>query len=413
MRRFASWPLFLVLILSIAAAPAFAQSIFVSNDEWFTSPTGLPLVDDTQLTLNVAAWLTANAPGKNILILSDNPGLNNASLQTVLSGAGYTVTQTTVVPTTFLKPDGSPRYDAVFVSGDCHLDPLVFGTALCSAGFAALNTTLIAYVASGGNVMLEVGLVCNAGSETWNTFLNAFDLSIVHGCNGILASDVNVSSFQNQPPYGSQLFAGVNAVYIDNGENVFSLSSNCGHQVFQDANGNGLYGAWRPCCTGARRKVTQDSTLRRAQNLAPNGGNLIANGSFETGDFTGWTMTGACPQDMVVEGLFYEYQDGFNGPWYAVFGPVGGYGSLRQSVATAPGTSYAVTYWFSAVGDMPSGLIVFWDNNVLYNNMNDPNTGASWTGPNAATVVGTGSDTLMFVYRDDPGWIALDDVAVQ
>jgi hypothetical protein len=41
----------------------------------------------------------------------------------------------------------------------------------------------------------------------------------------------------------------------------------------------------------------------------------------------------------------------------------------------------------------------------------DPNTGAVWTKYSFA-VTGTGSDTILLSFRDDPAWMALDNVSV-
>jgi hypothetical protein len=252
MRRF-NYALAIVTLLILAAIPTVAQSIVVSNDEQFTSQNYLSADNDQLLVTNIAAWLTSGVPGKRILILSSNPGLNNAALISYLGpgtgNLGYAVTTTVTAPATLVNGTGAPLYDAVFVSGDCRYDSLAFATTSCSAGFAALDAVLVNYVNAGGNVFLEVGLVCDTGGVTWDPFLNAFGMAIAPGCNGISQQNVNVSSFQGQTPYGPALFAGVNSVYIDEGEDVQPFGTVCGAQIFTTG-GNGLYGAWRPCACG-------------------------------------------------------------------------------------------------------------------------------------------------------------------
>jgi hypothetical protein len=69
--------------------------------------------------------------------------------------------------------------------------------------------------------------------------------------------------------------------------------------------------------------------------------NLLSNGSFETGDFTGWT-TGGNFQDTFVENTpFYQYTTAQDGSFYAVLGPVGSDGTLSQTFSDTSGAHYS------------------------------------------------------------------------
>jgi hypothetical protein len=138
--------------------------------------------------------------------------------------------------------------------------------------------------------------------------------------------------------------------------------------------------------------------------------NLVTNGSFETSDFTGWTEGGNFEFTQVVTGPFYVYTGAEDGDWYATMGPVGGDGTLSQTLATNPGTQYTFSFWLNAVGDDPSDFSASWDGTTLYSQA-DPNTGGNWT-QFSFSVTGTGSDTIMFAFDDDPAYIALDNVSV-
>ncbi len=135
--------------------------------------------------------------------------------------------------------------------------------------------------------------------------------------------------------------------------------------------------------------------------------NLVNNGSFETGDFTGWNQTGL---EEVVTGPFYVYSGAQDGNWYSVWGNIGGDGSISQTITDSPGAHYTFSFWFASVGDNPSDFSAMWDATTVFSQTN-PNTGVNWTEFSFA-VTGTGSDTITFNGRDDPSWMALDAISV-
>ncbi|MGB8771398.1 MAG: PEP-CTERM sorting domain-containing protein [Candidatus Korobacteraceae bacterium] len=138
--------------------------------------------------------------------------------------------------------------------------------------------------------------------------------------------------------------------------------------------------------------------------------NLVTNGSFETGDFTGWTEGANFEFTQVVSGAFYDYSGAEDGQFYATMGPVGSDGTLSQTFSDTAGGHYTFSFWLNAVGDDPSDFSASWDGTTLYS-ATDPNTGNVWTQFSFSTT-GTGSDTITFSFRDDPAYIALDNVSV-
>lgn len=138
--------------------------------------------------------------------------------------------------------------------------------------------------------------------------------------------------------------------------------------------------------------------------------NLVTNGSFESGDFTGWTLGGNDSLIEIQSGAFYTYSGAEDGTFYVAAGPVGSNGTLSQTLADTAGAQYTLSFWFGSVGDNPSEFAVSWDGTQLLD-LSNPNTGANWT-QFTFQVAGTGSDTLQFTFRDDPGWLALDNVSL-
>src|SRR4051794_31218171 len=71
--------------------------------------------------------------------------------------------------------------------------------------------------------------------------------------------------------------------------------------------------------------------------------NLITNGGFETGDFTGWTQGGNTDNTSVSSNAV----DVHSGTFGARLGPVGPNGLLSQTLATVVGSTYTIEFWRS------------------------------------------------------------------
>jgi PEP-CTERM motif len=140
--------------------------------------------------------------------------------------------------------------------------------------------------------------------------------------------------------------------------------------------------------------------------------NLIQNGSFEAGggSFNNWTEGGNFEDTQVSSGAFYDYTGAEDGNFYATLGPVGSDGTLSQTFSDHAGAEYTISFWFASVGDNPSDFSVKWDNTTLLS-LSNPATGSNWT-QYTYEATGTGTDTLTFAFRDDPAYMALDNVSV-
>jgi hypothetical protein len=91
-------------------------------------------------------------------------------------------------------------------------------------------------------------------------------------------------------------------------------------------------------------------------------------------------------------------------------------GSLSQTVATAPGQEYLVSFWLTSIADpdgntTPSYFAAKWDGATLYEQTNLP--AFDWTNFQYAISATATSTTLEFDFMNVPGAFALDDVSVQ
>ena len=134
--------------------------------------------------------------------------------------------------------------------------------------------------------------------------------------------------------------------------------------------------------------------------------NYVVNCGFETGDFTGWTVGG----NTGLTGV-----DAFNahsGVYAAYLGSLGADGTLTQAVG-GPITVYTVSFWLYNQGTSANDFTVLWNGSDvgpdLINASAFPYTEISGV---LAGNAGAGSNTLTFVFSQNPGYFYLDDVFV-
>ncbi len=170
--------------------PVFAGRIVINSDEWplsdpgFTNAAGL---NASNFAVNLATFL---APANNnILIYSNDFGLTQSSLSTVLTNAGYNVTTTTGA----FNPSG---FGAIFLAGSLH---------------SATTSDLINFVNSGGGVYIAAGISGSSdlSANLFNPFLNTFGLGFSSSF-AFIGGFLDAIDSQVHP-----LFGGVSQLYYD------------------------------------------------------------------------------------------------------------------------------------------------------------------------------------------------------
>jgi hypothetical protein len=133
---------------------------------------------------------------------------------------------------------------------------------------------------------------------------------------------------------------------------------------------------------------------------------LVTNGGFEAGNFSGWTQSGNTDYTDVDIGLAHS------GTYGAEFGPIGSLGFISQNLPTIPGETYDLTFWLRKDQGTPSEFHAYWGG-VSQIDIIDLNDFLPYTEFSFLDLIAPSSSTeLKFGFRHDPAWFTLDDVSV-
>lgn len=140
--------------------------------------------------------------------------------------------------------------------------------------------------------------------------------------------------------------------------------------------------------------------------------NLIVNGGFESGDFTGWTLSGNLNFAGIVS-FFPPFVH--TGNYAAQFGAVGSQTLLSQQqvIATVPGTAYQIDFWlqYNTYPGTASPVNLFtldWDGSQIFSQANVSPSG--WREFSFQLTATADFTPIRFGFQNNNSFTEFDDV---
>ena len=144
---------------------------------------------------------------------------------------------------------------------------------------------------------------------------------------------------------------------------------------------------------------------------------LVSNGGFETGDFTGWTVTGPNVLNTNYGISTNTPEDGVYCAWFS--GGAAGLTYLSQSFATVPGQLYDVSVWISYTQrTATTNELQFLWGGIMETDGHAPSS-VPWTSLSNQFAATSSSTTITLGFQSlgstgqPAGWFAIDDVDVE
>jgi hypothetical protein len=141
---------------------------------------------------------------------------------------------------------------------------------------------------------------------------------------------------------------------------------------------------------------------------------LVLNGSFQSGTFTNWTLSGGAtasggePNCLIVHNNTNYVHSGTYG---AALGPAS-LGYMSQTLPTAAGQLYMLSLWVDYYG-WPNQFLVEWGGDTIYSLYSATDQGnVGWTNLQFLVQSTTAGTVLEFGFDDGSSFLGLDDINV-
>jgi hypothetical protein len=131
---------------------------------------------------------------------------------------------------------------------------------------------------------------------------------------------------------------------------------------------------------------------------------LVTNGGFEAGDFSGWTQGGNTASTVVTP--LAPHSGSFN----ASLGPFATAGTLSQDLNTVAGQQYMISFWLrNSFGDVGNHFTAVFGGNQLFNLSDSPTF--AYAPFSFVATANASLSTLLLDFRNDTSFWYLDDVS--
>ena len=140
---------------------------------------------------------------------------------------------------------------------------------------------------------------------------------------------------------------------------------------------------------------------------------IVINGGFETGDFTGWALSGDttfCGVSRVTPELAHDTTVQ-SGQYGAYFGTAHSLTYLSQTLSTTPGQAYNLSFWLADYDGTPNEFTASWNGAVLID-QKDALFSSTFTQFDYHVIAATAGTILQFGFRQDSNYMVFDTVSV-